>query len=467
MSVDLDQFHAAFFEECGEALDSMESALLQLDAGTPDHETINTIFRAAHSIKGGAGMFAFTDIASFTHTLETLLDELRGGRMAVSAAISDALLQSVDVLRSMMAAVQRGVSTDAQRIAALHAVLTELIAKGEPPPAPDAVVASDAVAPAAVETPPQARGGWHLRFEPLPTLLASGNDPLRMFGELAAFGPLRVQPDLARLAGLHALEVERCDLAWDLFLTSDAPLPAIELIFEWAQGDCVLKIERMDAFAVEAPQPALVEAGPAGTTRLAASPLPEVVTEATPEAGAITAAAPVRTAGSEAHRAAAGDGGSIRVNIEKIDELLNTVGEIVITQSMLSQLAARLEGGEADRLRSGLAQLETNIRELQESVMRVRMLPVGSVFSRFPRLVRDLSNRLGKQVRLTTSGDQTRTRQDGAGKDRRSAGASGPQQHRPRHRAACGAHGRRQECRGYGAPQCLPQGWFHHAGSQR
>ncbi len=417
MSIDLAQFHATFFEESREALDAMEAGLLEIDANGSDPDTINTIFRVAQSIKGGAGMFGFNDITSFTHTLETLLDELRGSRMQLTARISNALLQSVDVLRTMIGSVQHGLPAEAERTAALHAELTALIAGHDPgsalAKAPE-VIATPAVAEAAAEdslddieftgvvadvvpvvaAPTQ----WTIGFRPLPELLTRGNDPARMFSELAGLGTLAVHAELGALPEFASLDPEVCKLSWELILTSEVPREAIELIFEWAEGDCELSIQPRVAaaetpLAVEAPEAEVDELAPAGI--------------AAPIATAVAAAARPVAGESAAPKSANADAGSIRVSIEKIDELLNTVGEIVITQSMLSQLASRLDGATAERLKTGLAQLETNIRELQESVMRVRMLPVSFVFSRFPRLVRDLSQRLGKQIKLKMTGEQT------------------------------------------------------------
>jgi two-component system chemotaxis sensor kinase CheA len=408
MSIDLAQFHATFFEESREALDAMEAGLLELDASGPNPETINTIFRVAHSIKGGAGMFGFTDIMRFTHTLETLLDELRGNRRGLDGRIANALLQSVDVLRELISTVQHGQPADTPRIDALHAELTALVAGAPaaviaapavaPPPAPvddEALLASvpPAVTPASA-SPAPAR--WVIRFKPLPELLTRGNDPARLFGELAGLGQLDVECDASALPGFASLDPEVCQLAWTLTLTSDVPREAIDLIFEWAEGDCVLDIQRASAGGSVAV---------ASTPAAPAAPSEAVVVDissAVPAAPAAAASAPPPDA-----TAKVADAGSIRVSIEKIDELLNTVGEIVITQSMLSQLATRIDGVAADRLKTGLAQLESNIRELQESVMRVRMLPVSFVFSRFPRLVRDLSQRLGKQIKLKMTGEQT------------------------------------------------------------
>jgi two-component system chemotaxis sensor kinase CheA len=221
-----------------------------------------------------------------------------------------------------------------------------------------------------------------------------------------------VTSDVSRLPSFDELDPAVCYLSWELELTTDAKREAIDSVFEWAEGDCELEIRRLDAPVVET-APAAAASPPAPVANAApvaavaaAEPAAAPAAPAPAAASAPVAATPVATA-PEAPRAGVSDSNSIRVAIEKIDELLNTVGEIVITQSMLSQLAARFEGVHADRLRSGLAQLEGNIRELQESVMRVRMLPVGSVFSRFPRLVRDVSNRLGKQIRLQITGEQT------------------------------------------------------------
>ena len=402
MSIDLAQFHATFFEESREALDTMESGLLELDQSGGDPETINTIFRVAHSIKGGAGMFGFSDIASFTHTLETLLDELRSSRMALTDRISNALLQSVDVLRTMIGTVQHGHAAETERIASLHAELTALV-KGagiETPPAPAvnvvpvAPVAAAPAAPAAV-----AKNQWSIRFRARHDLLIRGNDPVRLFSELAGLGPLEARPDLSSLPAIDAMDPEVCHIAWELILTSDVTRDTIDLIFEWAEGDCDLDITRV------APQVA-APVEPVAAPESVAVPEPVAVEAAAPVATVAAATGP-RAVDSTNKAPASADSSSIRVGIEKIDELLNMVSEIVITQSMLNQLATRVDGVSGDALKAGLAQLESNVRELQESVMRVRMLPVSFVFSRFPRLVRDLSHRLGKQIRLKMTGEQT------------------------------------------------------------
>nr|WP_298717330.1 chemotaxis protein CheA [uncultured Steroidobacter sp.] len=402
MAIDLAQFHEAFFEESFEALDSMEAALLQLNPGAPEPELIGTIFRVAHSIKGGSATFGFSDVASFTHTCETLLDELRANRMQVTRHVTDLLLKSVDVMREMLRSVQRKEAIDAQRVADLQFDLELAIAqKNQPAAAPAAPAAEAAPAPAEAAKP-AAGHRWRISFRPYPQLFVHGNDPLRMLRELGELGALTVKVDGNALPSLEALDPESCYLAWDLTLDTEASREMVNGVFDWAEGDCDLKIEEeaapVAAVANAAPAP---EAKPSNVVNIAdAKPAAEA-----PKASAEPAHHP--SAAEALPKAGATDGGSIRVSTEKIDELMNTVGELVITQSMLTQLGSKFTGHAAEQLRSGLATLERNVRELQESVMRVRMLPISFVFSRFPRMVRDLSQRLGKQVELKMTGDQT------------------------------------------------------------
>jgi two-component system chemotaxis sensor kinase CheA len=404
MTVDLTQFHAAFFEESFEALDAMEAALLKLDVGSPEAELINTIFRVAHSIKGGSATFGFSDIASFTHSLETLLDELRSGAMAVSVAVSDLLLKSVDVLRAMLRAVQAKQPIDAQRVSDLQFDLEVAIARKEQHAA-TATVAAAAPAPSTgtrtdqgAATPKSPR--WRIRFHPYRELLARGNDPLRMLRELASLGELEVRLDAQMLPPLAEVSAQDCYLAWSLELPGEVSEEAIRQVFEWAEGDCDLTIERLPV-ETQATTPASAPPTPAQT------PLPTPPQTAHQPAAAPAPPRADAPAKPESVMSGLGDSGSIRVSVEKIDELMNTVGELVITQAMLGQLGSHFDGPDAEKLRGGLAQLERNMRELQESVMRVRMLPISFVFSRFPRMVRDLAQRLGKQIELKLTGEQT------------------------------------------------------------
>src|SRR5579864_393148 len=421
MGVDLAQFHEAFFEESFEAIESMEASLLKLDVAAPDAETINTIFRVAHSIKGGAGMFNFTDIASFTHTLETLLDGVRAGRTRLSTAIMDLLLKSVDVMREMLRGAQRKETFDPQRVADLQFDLEVAVANNAaaapaatPAPAPAAAEPAAASAPETVPAaPPAAPTEWLISVRPLENMLSRGNEPLALFAALAEHGELTLIADLRELPALEAIEAHRCYLSWQVRLTSAVGQERIREAFEWVEGDCDYRITCAAdpcgaVAAATAPQPAAAEAAPEAPPAAPALAEPAPAPSATPAPGAETASATRAAARTEAASGASGgDATSIRVSTQKIDELINTVGEVVITQSMLAQLGADAEGPTAERLRSGLAQLERNVRELHESVMRVRMLPIGFAFSRFPRLVRDVAQRLGKQIDLKLTGEQT------------------------------------------------------------
>ena len=418
MTLDLTQFHGVFFEESFEALDSMEAALLKLDVGAPDPERINTIFRVAHSIKGGSATFGFKDIASFTHSLETMLDEMRAGRMHVTQAISNILLKSVDVMREMLRAVQNNQPINTQSVADLQFDLELAIAQKDAAPsaappsapsvaaqpsaapvavAPDAAVSTTAASAAAAPEP--ATSGtprWEISFKPHPQLLARGNDPLRMLRELATLGKVTTRVVLDCLPALDGLDPQSCYLSWSIDLEGAQSEQQIRDVFDWAEGDCDLSIQRLNPpaliAAVDAPTEVAhaPDAAPASATAQAPQPT-------------IKDAAPAKA--ENTHTVA--DSGSIRVSVEKIDELMNTVGELVITQSMLSQLGQKLEGPDAEQFRSSLANLERNMRGLQESVMRVRMLPISFVFSRFPRMARDLAQRLGKQIDLKLTGQET------------------------------------------------------------
>lgn len=391
MSLDLSQFHAMFFEESSEALDAMEFALLKLSPGKIDAELVNTIFRAAHSIKGGAATFGFAEVISFTHALETYLDALRGGRLPVNQSGIDLLLKSVDLLRSMLVSVQQGKAIDQLPVAALQFDLERLLraldhqdsACAEPERCmPVAAAAAYIGNCAGLAKPPSY--GWRIDFKPHHALLQHGNNPVRMFAELQRLGRLEPHVETGGLPPLDVMNPELCYLAWDLIVHGEIPRSEVEAIFEWVADDCHVVIQILEAAAVPTPP-----SHPA--------PPPSADSADNPPAGPQPSSAHVWH----------GESGSIRVSTEKIDELINRVSELVITQSMLNDLGSGGGATEADRLQSGLERLERNTRELQESVMRMRMLPVNVVFSRFPRMVRDLGRTLGKQVELVLGGEQT------------------------------------------------------------
>src|SRR5688500_14556132 len=241
MALDLAQFHDAFFDESFEALDTMEASLLKLNVGAPEPELVATIFRVAHSIKGGSATFGFTEVASFTHTCETLLDELRGNRMQVTRGITDLLLKSVDVMREMLRSVQHKETMDAQRVADLQfdlevAILQKNSAPAEAPPAaaPTTPAATTSAAPAKASS---AAHRWRIAFRPYPQLFVHGNDPLRMLRELAEIGDLTIKADAHALPSLADLDPTSCYLSWELTVETDATREVIDQVFDWAEGD--------------------------------------------------------------------------------------------------------------------------------------------------------------------------------------------------------------------------------------
>lgn len=366
MTIDISRFHQTFFDESFEGLDIMESALLKLDVGSADAETINTIFRAAHSMKGGAGTFGFMEVASYTHLLETLLDQMRAGQRQVNAHDVDLLLRSVDVVRGLLNAARDGSPADVDTVVVMRRELEATLAgPGGATTTPTAAVDSKA-----------SRHGWRIRFAPQLGIFRSGNDPMRVIRELESLGNIVVQLDDRQLPTLAQAAADDCYLAWDITLESACGREAVTEVFAWVEDECDLRIEELtDAPAVDhAPKLAVVGGNPDKPR-------------------------------TEAAKTGGGGEGSIRVGTEKIDTLINLVGELVITQAMLAQQAAALDPVQNEKLLNGLSQLDRNTRSLQEAVMSIRMLPMDFVFSRFPRLVRDIAGKLGKQARLVTVGE--------------------------------------------------------------
>ena len=369
--MDITQFHAAFFEESREGLDAMEAGLLGLEeSGRADAETVNTIFRAAHSIKGGAATFGFGAVTDLTHVLETLLDQARSGGRVLDREATGALLASVDVLRDLLAVYEQGGPDIEGRID--HAALAQARAGLDRMLAGAAGAATTtSTAQAAADTGPD---HWRIAFHPLPSLFMSGNDPLRILRELAGLGEMTVECHDRELPAFASLDPHEAHLGWTLTLPGTVKRGDIDEAFAWVEDQCELEIEAV----------AKVEAAP-------------VEAAANTSAPAANAAA---RGGNDADT-------SIRVAVNKVDALINLVGELVITQAMLRQRAQSLDPVANEALLSGLEQLDRNTRDLQEAVMGVRMLPVEFAFSRFPRMVRDVASRLNKKVRLKTSGEAT------------------------------------------------------------
>jgi two-component system chemotaxis sensor kinase CheA len=426
MSVDLEmeEILKVFFEECAEGLQAMETGLLNLDASA-DRDTIDAIFRAAHSIKGGAGMFGFMEISQFTHAVETLLDQMRNGSRAITPDAVQVLFQAVDVMREMTDLAQARRPIVSPHADAITALLAEILAR-EPQTAavagaaaPQAAVAQAAVAQAAAPqaaatgaaaTMPEPRQpepcGWRIEFRPHTSLFKTCNDPLRIFRELETLGPLQAVVDATRLPPLADLDPTLCYLAWNLDVTGSLTQAQVAEVFEWVDADSAIAYQPLGNRA------AGDEPAPQAPARLAVIPAPiipatAIVPVAIPLATAPAAATAPATAAAPAMARPSADAGSIRVATDKVDALINLVGELVITQSMLGRFSEHYDAENLEALRRGLSHLTRNTRDLQESVLKIRMLPISFSFNRFPRLVHELSRKLGKKVELRLLGENT------------------------------------------------------------
>ena len=368
--IDLSQFHAIFFEECSEGIEAMESGLLNLEDGQSDAETINTIFRAAHSIKGGAGTFGFNDLAEFTHGMESMLDEMREGRRPITRDAVSLLLESVDCLRELVLCCKDNQEIDSDAIANLKQRLVSLPAEESE---------SDNKSTSSIEAESQtSTAGWCVSFHPYKNLFYSGNDPLRLLRELHGLGELEVKVDVSGLPDFAELDPEKSYLGWEILLKGDASKEQVSEVFAWVEGDCKLEIkartDRRTQWGRRADDNATLKYGRRQSDKEAL--IGQEVT-------------------------------TIRVGIDKVDELVNLVGELVITQSIINRVCMDLDLDHAEKLSESLEQLDRNTRDLQEQTMNIRMLPIDFAFQRLPRIVRDLSQTLEKKVELKFSGQST------------------------------------------------------------
>lgn len=390
--IDMAEIAQLFIDESMEGLDIMESGLLNLDLGDADTETMNSIFRAAHSIKGGGATFGFTEISEFAHHLETLLDEMRTGDRAVTREGVDLMLQSVDCIREMITGLGDG-EIDTSVAAELEIELAAMLndggsSAGKSAPPEDSNHE---------EEPENKAVNWQIEFKPHAKMLKSCNDPLRILRELKRLGSLEVKSKHADELLLGEFDPTECCIGWEISLdTVDVTQEQIDEAFAWVTDECELHIKP----SVEPPTSSVAgKSGPAPQDDNSDS---KAAAEATP-----ASVKPAAVKKKPAKEKASQESGSIRVNIDKVDAMINLVGELVITQSMLSRFSSDFDFTLIESLREGLNQLSRNTRELQESVMAIRMLPISFAFSRFSRLVRDTGNALGKKVDLRLIGEST------------------------------------------------------------
>ncbi len=431
MSNDFSQFQDAFFEEAAEHLAVVEEGLLALEQHPEDLDLLNKIFRSAHSIKGTSGMFGFNAVAQFTHKMETLLDLLRNGQKAVTPAIADLLLRSTDCLKTLIDAAKTGSSVDDVTVQRL----TEELAASQDASGSQSMPQGNGpskVKPAS--TGPQLCS-YAIAWAPPDWLFQRGLDPLQIFKELADIGTLsQVAVDATKLPELAAMDPEKCYLSWRMKLETAKDRQVVDAVFEFVREDSVLTItEEVQGKESEVrgeeshslvtpdgteskPKPLgelLVESGVVSRETLnKALSQQKRVGEILVEQHAVTLQQVEQALQKQKQQESVTqskkvDTTSIRVDTDKIDKLINLVGELVITQSMLSDLGSRFEINQLPVLLERMAQLEGNTREIQERVMSIRMLPIGTAFSRFPRLVRDLSAKAGKKIQLVLSGEET------------------------------------------------------------
>ncbi len=379
MSMDISDFYQTFFDEADELLADMEQHLLGLDPQEPESEQLNAIFRAAHSIKGGAGTFGFTVLQETTHILENILDGARRGEMQLSTDIINLFLETKDIMQEQLDAYKTASEPNAETFEYICQALRQLAleAKGEVIEAPKKLQSVAPAAPAAAA--PAAAGGLRLALSDL-----KPNEVDQMIEELGNLGSLS--------------EINKGQTSVEVTIDSSVSKDDIVAVLCFVIDESQIKFIEADAAPV-----AVAEAAPAAAPVVAEAPAEEpqlaTVSEIAPAKREVKKAAPAARAAAEST--------SIRVAVEKVDQLINLVGELVITQSMLAQRSGELDPVNHGDLLNSMGQLERNARDLQESVMSIRMMPMEYVFSRFPRLVRDLASKLGKEVELTLLGSST------------------------------------------------------------
>ncbi len=375
--MELDEITALFVEECFEGLDLMESAL---DIAAIDQDSIDSIFRAAHSIKGGAATFGFPETSHVAHGVESVLAHLRDQRIDVSTAPISVLLEAVDLMRAQLSAATTGVIVEqAQTEQLIHALQAALdVDSTVSTAATEAIHPPESDAPISLPADTNsALGVWKIAFRPGEKVFERCIDPLSLLRALELLGTLKTKCTIDAVPSLEDIDPEQSYLAWDLELHSDCDEQTIVDTFDWIEGDCMLQIT---APGTQAPEISPHQS-PAQNSRQASTKSNPLATNATAS--------------------------SFRVGTEQIDELINLVGELVITQSMLHRVCNTSEQQQSDELQHALTQLDRSTRDLQESVLRIRMLPIGSTFSRLRRVVRDLSSKLGKPVELNIEGEST------------------------------------------------------------
>ncbi|WP_374634564.1 chemotaxis protein CheA [Ferrovibrio sp.] len=438
---DLQQFKQTFFQECEELLGDLEGHLMALQHGEGDSNTLNAVFRAIHSIKGGAGAFGFDRLVAFAHIFETVLDLMRDGRLQPEPDSVALVLHCADILSDLVRAAQSDSELPLQHEEegrkALIALAATIGVNADPHAADDELAALDAelaaqaasVAPpepaAEPEAPKAALLKYLVKFAPRDALYQRANEPLILIRELRQLGGFLAKADASTIPPLDQLKPEAAYIRWEFEIETDRGEQAIWDVFEFVTDDCDLEVTCLNPPAQAAVAPAAVTPTAAPTAAPAATPAietpkPAAAANPAPKSPPVAApmqqqAAPQQAAPQAAGAAGAGAAGgeaakavrSIRVDLDRVDKLVNMVGELVITHAMIAQQTEHLHADQHPELANGLAELSHHIRDLQESVMAMRAQPVKSVFARLPRLVRELATLTNKKIRLEMSGENT------------------------------------------------------------
>ncbi len=444
MSTDLEQFYEIFFEESSELLADMEACLLRLDVNSPDLEDLNAIFRAAHSIKGGAGTFGFTDMTEMTHMLETLLDRLRKGELAVRSEMVDAFLRAGDVIKAQLAG-HRGEGEADPAVAAEVCEELKRLSDETQNQLPDEAIAAANIKLGAATVEADVSHDAEVAVN-VPTKDVSPKQPYCIEFSGAGLGDAAIEnlfTNLKRLGDLEEQSPADKSGRFKLRLSTGSSEEDIWETLAFVVDPANLKIEaETNRFTETAETEENVSDDVSSTTdhlshedELSMAELPpapgygffpgapaapkeldgsesqmssgqQQIVQGSKNEAQSTVNKPASKAGAAA-AASTNETSSIRVSIEKVDQMINLVGELVITQAMLAQTASQLDPVIFEKLLSGMSQLERNTRDLQESVMSIRMMPISFVFSRYPRVVRDLAAKLNKRVELKTVGENT------------------------------------------------------------
>ena len=448
---ELEAIKVTFFQECEELLADLEGGLLAMEEGAGDSETVNAVFRAVHSIKGGAGAFGLEPLVRFAHVFETLLDAVRAGSVPNTVELAAVLLRASDILADHVSAARGLGDVDMAASAAMAAELETWTDPNAAPapaaaapvieevaPAPVVVAADDAMddddlgfvfVPQTISVEAQAADAelvpsnvWTVSIRPKSDLYRKANETALLLRELNRLGPIKATLDDRALPALEDLDPEAAFVTWSVRLETEEDETAIREVFEFVDGDCDLEITRGEAVVEDAlatlltvaETPAIietVEAAPAPVEITAPAPVAEITPAAPAPAPVVEAAKPAAPAAPPVKATPVevpGPGQSvIRVDPERIDRLIDLVGELVINQAMLAQRVGEYGIAPSSNLAMGLDELEQLTREIQDSVMAIRAQPVKSVFQRMPRLVREVANMTGKQARLVMDGENT------------------------------------------------------------